>query len=137
MNVYKTKAEIIRGTTLKDVLQRAKLAYAKVSGRTKRRPYIRSDYFRKQKIFLPLFWSHLHQKYAWLDKIRRLRYFLCALDLLQHSHIVPTTVQDPNQPDELLHRFTGVASNGKQFHVQVKENKRSGRKDLLSVFPAK
>ena len=37
----------------------------------------------------------------------------------------------------LLHRFYGVTKDGKEFCVQVKQNKRSGRKDFILGFDRK
>lgn len=34
----------------------------------------------------------------------------------------------------MLHRFYGVTKDGVYFCVQVKEDKRTSRKDLMSVF---
>jgi hypothetical protein len=36
----------------------------------------------------------------------------------------------------MLHRFAGETKEGKKFYVQVKQDKRTGRKDFMSVFPA-
>ena len=37
----------------------------------------------------------------------------------------------------MLHRFYGVTKDGVYFCVQVKEDKRTGRKDFMSVFDRK
>ena len=136
MNVYKTKAEIIRGTTLKDVLQRAKLAYAKVSGRTKRRPYIRSAYFDKEKIFFDYFWLHINQK-SRPERRRRLIFLSCATELIEKSRLKPEVTKNPNKREEVLYRFTGKTPTGEEFAVQIKEDQKSRHKYLMSIFPLK
>ncbi|MFH1354212.1 MAG: hypothetical protein ABIH36_02895 [bacterium] len=42
---------------------------------------------------------------------------------------------DPTQPNQFVHRFLGAAPEGKQFWVLVKEDRRSNKKQLLSMFP--
>lgn len=37
----------------------------------------------------------------------------------------------------MLHRFYGKTKDGQTFCVQVKEDKRSNRKDFMSVFDIK
>jgi hypothetical protein len=46
-------------------------------------------------------------------------------------------MQNPNKANESLHRYTAQTKDGILFYVQVRENKVSGRKDFMSVFPAK
>ncbi len=36
-----------------------------------------------------------------------------------------------------LHRFYGQTKSGELFCVQIKQDKRTGRKDFMSVFPSK
>lgn len=67
MEGYKTKARRVSGTRYRDVYDEAFSLYEAIRKRTKRRPYIRSVYFRKQKIFVDLFWQHLHDK-NWRDR---------------------------------------------------------------------
>ncbi|MDP2910385.1 MAG: hypothetical protein Q8N58_01175 [bacterium] len=51
------------------------------------------------------------------------------------SKFNPTSRDDINNPSFVLHRFTGLTKQGELFHVQIKENKKSGEKMLLSIFP--
>ncbi len=135
MDIYQTKAEIISGTDIKEVQRKAEQLYENITKRTRRRPYLRSRYFQKQKIFLGLFWSHLYQKLNHRDKLRRLKFFSCAMELILNSNHEPTAKENPNKTSEVLYRFVGISKSGKRFFVQIKENKRSGEKFLISIFP--
>jgi CRISPR/Cas system-associated endoribonuclease Cas2 len=70
--------------------------------------YVRSLYFNKEKVFL---------------------------DLIQNSKFEPTSKENPNKRSEILHRFAGITSEKDLFFVQIKENKQSGTKWFMSVFP--
>lgn len=135
MDLYRTKAAKLSGSNFHEV---NKLAYAEfviLKRKTKRRTYIRSKYFKKQKIFLDLFWDHLHEKKNYRDKVRRVKYFTCGIELLKNSTVEPKIVQNPNKKSEILYRFSGVDPSGEKFIVQVKENGNSGEKYLISIFP--
>lgn len=134
---YQTKSDKLSGTTYSEVKRKAYKIYESIKKRTKRRPYIRSAYFNRDKIFLGIFWSHLNDKTNLKDKTNRVKYFPCALELIRYSRISPKTKENPNKSDELLHRFFGTTSNGETFAVQIKEQKHNGQKFLLSVFPKK
>jgi len=136
MNAYKTKKQKITGTSFNEINRAAKTIFNQVKNRTKRTPYIRAKYFRREKVFLTLFWSHLYNKRE-KDKIRRLKFFDCALDLIRNSQYSPETRENFQNKDELLHRFCGVLKSGDRFIVQIKENKRTKRKDLISIYPVK
>lgn len=96
---------------------------------------MRSAYFNKSKIFLAIFWEHLFSKENWKDRVRRLRYFIAAVELLEKSRFEPRSKENPNKKGEILHRFTGITKDNVVFYVQVKENKNTGQKHLISVFP--
>ena len=132
--IYLTRAVVLGGRTYRDVYARANHIYKQEQQKTKRKPYVRSAYFKKDKVFLELFWTHLRQK-NWRDRKRRVKYFSCALELLRHTRCDPVSVQNPNRKSEILHRFVGRTQCGEVFIVQVKEDKRSGQKWLMSVFP--
>lgn len=132
--VYKTKKRKIPGTSFKEVNRTASAIFKEVKKRTKRTPYIRSKYFKNEKIFLNLFWSHLFDKKE-KDRTRRLKFYECALDLIINSTYNPETRENFIKKDELLHRFHGVTGSGEKFVVQIKENKRTKRKDLISIYP--
>ena len=134
MKTFKTKFAILAGTDYKEINKKAFGFYNQIRRKTKRRPYVRSAYFKKDKIFLGLFWSHLNGKNRW-DRMRRMKFFNCAIELIEHSKFEPTSKENPNKPTEILHRFAGITKNNDLFFVQIKEEKRTGEKWLLSVFP--
>lgn len=137
MKIYQAKTRKIPGTDWSEVSGPAFGLYSQIKKKTKRRPYVRSAYFKKEKIFLELFWHHLHEKENFRDKIRRVKFFPVAIELIRNSKIEPISVDNPNKPNETLHRFSGVTKDGELFLVQIKEEKRSGKKWLMSVFPKK
>lgn len=108
-----------------------------IKRKSKRRTYVRSAYFNKNKIFLDLFWQHLFDKEKWQDRFRRLKYFGCAIELIQESRFAPKSKENPNNPSEILHRFYGSTAEKDAFYVQIKEDKRTGQKFLISTFPEK
>lgn len=131
---YETKVKKLSGTSYSEVYTKAKYIFNNISEKTKRRPYIRSSFFNKEKIFIDHFWDHLMEKNR-NDRFRRLKFYSCAIDLMQNSHIKPISKDNPNRKDEILHRFTGITSNNEIFHIQVKENKKNSEKVFMSVFP--
>lgn len=134
MKVYKSKVSTLSGTSYNEINSRARSLYRTYTSRTKRQPYIRSAYFRKDKIFLGLFWRHLRDK-NWKDRSRRLKFLPCAFDLIKNSKQEPSSMQNPNKSGEIIHRFAGITKDGELFFVQIKEIKNTGRKYLISVFP--
>lgn len=135
MNLYKSKYEEFVGSSLEEVIKLARHEYHLNQKRTpKRVPYIRSAYFAKNKIFLNTFWDHLNQKSP-KERVLRLKLYKCAMDLLRNSTCAPDTIHTFVDMDMALHRFYGQTASGQHFCVQVKENKRTNRKDFMSVFP--
>ncbi len=135
--VYKSKIVKIAGTDFHEVYGEAFDFYKLEKRKTKRRPYLRSAYFDKEKVFLDLFWIHIGEKQNFRDKIRRMKFFPCAIDLIKNSKFPPTSKENPNKRSEILHRFKGKSRDSDLFFVQIKENKKSGQKWLISVFPCK
>jgi hypothetical protein len=133
MNYYQSKLNTLPGTSYSELIKNARKIYHEIEKSTKRTPYIRSKYFKKQKVFLNLFFDHLKQK-SILDRKRRLKFFVCGIDLIKYTPYPPETQQNPNDKSELLHRFSGKSSNGKIFYVQIRENSRKN-KFYMSVFP--
>jgi len=115
--------------------KKAHSIFNEIKIKSKRRPYIRSAYFKKSKIFLGLFWSHLHDKQGWDDRVRRLKLFPCAIELIQKSTYNPESKDNLNRPSEILHRFYGATQEGENFCVHIKEDKRTEEKFFISVFP--
>lgn len=135
MKVYQTKKMKLHGTKFREVKKKAFYLYSEIKKRTKRKSYIRSAYFKKDKIFLDLFWGHLFEKKNFIDLMRRMKFYPCALELIQKSFFKPTSKENPNKPSEVLHRFAGITPQNELFFVQIKEDKKSGRKWFMSVFP--
>lgn len=137
MQIYKTRTHKFAGTDFHEVRKKAFGLYAGIKRKSKRRTYVRSVYFNKEKIFLDLFWHHLFDKVNWQDRFRRVKYFGCAIELIQKSHYAPKSKENPNNPSEILHRFYGSTADHEAFYVQIKEDKRTGQKFLISTFPEK
>lgn len=135
MKVYKTKSDKLGGTNFKEISAKAQKIYKQIKVKTKRRPYVRSAYFNKDKIFLELFWQHLYNKLNFRDKTRRLKYFPCAIELICNSRYEPASKENPNKKSEILHRFAGITRDKDLFFVQIKEERKSGQKWLISIFP--
>lgn len=135
MKIYQSKYGQLPGTTLDRAFRAAHKYHDTIKNRNpRRRPYVRSRYFKKDKIFLTLFWGHLVEKNR-KEQLRRVRLYKAAIDLVRNTVQNPITIQDSTQADIMLHRFYGVTRDGVNFCVQVKQNQRSGRKDLMSAFP--
>jgi len=116
IKAYRTKSKRLTGTNYGEVHRKTFNLFTQIKKKSKRRVYIRSTYFKKDKIFLSLFWHHLMEKHH-KDRLRRLKYFYCAIELIRES------------------RFAGVTADNELFYVQIKENKRNGQKYFISVFP--
>src|SRR5689334_14983854 len=109
------------GTDLNEVMRLARRHYHTIQKRSpRRRPYVRSTYFTKDKIFINNFWEHLNQKSP-QERVRRLKLYVCAIDLLRKSPYPPDSIYAHPNRNIGLHRFYGQAHNGQQFCVQVKE----------------
>lgn len=134
MKYYKTKTRPFTGTSYKEIRKKAFGFYREIKSKSKRKPYVRSAYFKKEKIFLDIFWSHLHEKNYW-DQMRRMKFFACGIELIQKSRQEPVSKENPNKSGEILHRFAGATANNELFFVQIKEDKSSSKKFLISIFP--
>lgn len=135
MQVYKSRYGRLPGTSFREIMAAARREYHTIQKLTPRRiPYVRSGYFTKDKVFLNTFWDHLKQKHP-ADQARRLKFYDAALDLIRNTREAPDTIFANDDLDNLLHRFHGVTRDGYPFSVQIKQNKRTGRKDFMSVFP--
>ncbi len=132
--IYKSKFNQTSGSNFSEVRKKVNLIFKQIKSKTKRRPYVKSAYFNKSKIFVSQFFSHTFEK-NWRDATRRLKLFECGIDLIKNNKVNPSSKDDPNNPGFILHRFTGLTKQNELFYVQVKENKKSGEKFLLSIFP--
>lgn len=135
MQIFQTKTGRLTGTDFREVHKKALNIYQEVRRKTKRRPYIRSAYFQKDKIFLDIFWQHLFDKVIWRDRFRRIQYFAAGIELIKNSKYEPESKENPNNKSELLHRFSGTTKEKQLFFVQIKENKKTRQKYLISIFP--
>lgn len=131
---YLTKTNKISGSSFKEINKSAQLIRKQIQSKSKRSAYVRSKFFKKEKIFLNLFWPHLHEKHE-KERIRRLKFFHCAIDLIENSTITPHSIENPMNHREKLHKFIGKTKNGEIFFVQIKENKKSHKKYFISCFP--
>jgi len=136
MNIFKVKNNKIPGTNYKEVKKIALDIFIISKLKTKRRPYIRSIYFNKEKIFFDYFWPHLFDK-NYNDKIRRLKYFNCAVELMEKSRNKPDICQSLENKNEIFYRFYGETINKEIFCVQIKQNKKTGQKYFMSCFSKK
>lgn len=133
---FHSRHPLLSGSSYDEVVARARKEFNTIRRLTKRQPYVRSKYFRGDKIFMTVFWDHLMQKHR-KDRMKRLRYYTAAIDLLRNTTISSDVVFDARNPDIILHRFYGITRDGSPFCVQVKEDKRSSRRDFMSVFDKK
>ncbi len=137
---YKTKASTLPGTHYRDVVKVSRGIFTNSLRHTKRKPYLRSAYFKtntgKAKIFFDYFWLHMSQKPP-KERYRRLKFFEAALEIITYSHFAPLSNQNPDKKSEMFHRFGGVTPNGEKFYIQIKEHLPSDTKQLMSIFPAK
>lgn len=136
MKVFQVKTKSYAGSSYDELYPQARKLYNQIKGQTKRQPYVRSKYFTGQKVFIELFWVHLNQK-SMKERRKRIKFYGAGLDLLRNGRLQPTAKINPNNPRETLYRFAAVTLEGDLFYIQVKENNKSKRKDLMSIFPAK
>jgi len=102
-----------------EIRKEAMAVFNQIKRRTKRRPYVRSAYFNKEKIFFDFFWTHLHQKGP-KSRFKRLKYFAAAVDLIKNSKNHPVSKENPNKRTEIVHRFAGLTKEKELFFVQIK-----------------
>jgi hypothetical protein len=136
MGQYKTKAKTIKGTSYQEIVKSARRAYGDVRAKSRRSPYVRSKYFGGNKVFLNLFWEHISQKRRG-ERIKRLAFYECALELIAETRLAPVTAIKNRDTTISYHRFDGITREGLEFIVQLKESKKTGRIDFMSVFPKK
>jgi len=130
---YQSKKKKVSGTSYIEVKKNVRLIFREIESKTKRKPYIKSAYFNKEKIFFDYFWKHLNQKGP-KERFKRLKYFSPALDVVKNTRNKPVSKDNPNKKDELLHRFAGLTADKELFYVQVKEEKKTGKKYFMSCF---
>lgn len=132
IKIFVCKTKPFPGSRFVDIVSQAKRLLKDLSKKTKRRPYIRSAYFNKEKVFLSFLWMHIMQKLP-SDRARRLKYLPCAIELIKKSKSDPATFEVDK--GFIYHRFAGKDFSGRLFYVQIKQNKRTGKKEFISLFP--
>lgn len=130
---YQVTAKQFTGTSYDEVVRKARRLFHDLERQTRRQPYLRSAYFGKRKIFLNYFWLHLDQKPK-RERIHRMIFLPCAVELIRNSRNVPSSKPNPNAAKETLHRFTGLTPDKETFYVQIKEDQKTKRLSLMSVF---
>jgi hypothetical protein len=133
---YPTKSRRLSGTSYSEIRAAALVLFNQIKKRSKRKIYIRSAYFNKQKIFFDYFWTHLFDK-SHKERVQRLKFFAASLELIRHSRNHPVSQENSHKRGEILHRFAGLTKEKELFFVQIKENKRNSTKYFMSCFPAK
>jgi len=132
---YQVKSTKLTGSNYKEIRNKAVLIFRNdIEKQSKRKPYIKSAYFKKQKIFFDYFWKHTYQKNP-RTRFRRLKYFKAGIELIKDSRNEPASKQNPNKRNEVLHRFAGLTKEKELFYVQIKEDKKTGKKYFMSCFP--
>ena len=132
------RSKKITGSSYKEVYRKARKSFSKLKTKTKRKVYIRSAYFNKKKVFFDYFWPHLLEK-RHLERMNRLKYFDCALELIKDSRQKPLVKKNTHHHLETLYRFYGINKDKNYFAVQIKERKRSkgSQLQLISIFAIK
>ncbi len=133
MQYWKVNSPEIRGSKYGPVIKEAMRIYHVLEKKSKRRAYIKTKAFNKRKVFLKTFWDHIFQKNP-RDRLRRLRYFACAIELLKESTYKPELKLGKGTEKELWYRLYGETRNKEKFIVQIKETSNK-QLYLLSVFP--
>ena len=135
MKFYQSKYPLLPGSSLDEVLPLARSSYKRICAKTRRIPYINTKCksFKTAKVFLDVFWTHIFQKSP-KERTARLKLYQCALDTLRNSRIEPESQPSFDQRVR-LYRLYGVSREGKKFCIQIKEERKTGRKYFMSVFP--
>ena len=131
MSTYHTKTPPMYRSNYREIAKRAHMLLHLIEQQTKRKPYIRSAYFEKEKIFIQYFWPHLNQKHR-RGRIDRLRLLPCAIELIRNSRNKP---EIKITAQETLYRFEGKSITGETFYVQIKHDIKKNEKYFMSVFP--
>ena len=136
MSIYKVRVSPLSGTDYHEVMKFARGIFTMLKSRTKRKMYIRSQYFKKQKVFFDYFWEHLFTK-RHPDRVRRLKFLPCAIELIQKSTQKPEEKKSLENQKEIFYRFYGQTLDKKDFVVQIKKTKPRGTLQCISIFPVR
>jgi hypothetical protein len=132
---YQTKSKKVPGSSYGEVMRNAFTVFDKIKKKSKRRPYIRSAYFKKEKVFLDYFREHLFQKLP-KERAKRLKYFSAACELIRDAKLGPIEKIESFEKKEILYRFAGLTAEKELFFVQIKEDRKK-RKYFMSCFGTK
>jgi hypothetical protein len=86
---YKSRYASLSGSHSRELYQKAHAAQRALMKSSRRKAYVRSKFFKLQKVFLDTFWIHLSQKNSG-ERRRRIAFFVCALDLIKNTTNQPT-----------------------------------------------
>ena len=129
--VYKSRFYRLKGSSDMEVERKAKNYYNEIDKRTRhRQTFVRSAFFNKEKVFLKTFWDHIYSKTP-KERERRLRYYICSIDLITNTKTNPTEKQ---VGQDIFYRFYGLSKDNGNFIVQIRKN-RKNQKFHMSVFP--
>lgn len=134
MAAYLTKIPKLHATDLREATRKARRIFHDIEKQSRRKVYIRSGYFNKEKVFFDFFWEHLNQKPR-AERLKRLIYFPCAIDVIRHSRRAPIISLNRHKKSEILYRFDAQTKEGETFYVQIKEIPSTRVKYFMSVFP--
>jgi len=136
MKPFPVKSEKLWGYSDKQIVKKAQDYFKATVHRSKRQPYVRSAYFKKQKVFFTYFWKHIYQKSP-KERRRRIQFFPCAVELIQKCRNKPESIINVSKKIEILYRFSGITKDKEIFFIQIKQNSKTGRYEFMSVFPQK
>jgi hypothetical protein len=132
MRYFKIKTRPITGTNLKEVTKKSMSIFHDIEKQTRRRPSVKCQVLGGNKVFIGEYLAHQNQKMR-LDKLRRLKFFPCAIDLIENTTEKPT--EKTLRSGETLYRLYGIAGNGQRFVVQISKNPKTDNRRLMSSFP--
>lgn len=134
MNVYVVKSTPLQGSTYSRTIKYARDYYSLLKAKSKRKPYVRSKYFRNQKVFLGLFWGHLFNKRR-ATRHSRVRLLPCAVEFIINNKFPPISIKSTQNKKEYWYRFQGRTKNNIYFAIQIKS--KLNHLYLMSVFEIK
>lgn len=99
---FHSKHDLLPGSSYDEVVKEARKVFNNdVRSRTKRQPYVRSKYFKNDKIFMTVFWDHVMQKHM-KERTKRLRFYRAAIDLLRNTTLNPESMIDKSHQQIVL-----------------------------------
>jgi hypothetical protein len=130
---FQSKYNEMAGTSYCELINKAHAIVNALNPNHRRKENVHCGYYSGEKIFFEYFWQHQSNKPP-ADKMRRIRFFQCAVDLLQNTTYAPNIEPSGKNSSELWLSFYGKTKSGVKFVVHLKSNQR-GNKYLMSIFP--